>query len=628
MIRAVRVIGVTVLLAGLILLGASGARAAGPLTWSAPTDIEFASSGTPTAVACATADLCVAGDDTGALLSTTDPSGGAKAWTGGAVDVSGGTAHAITGLACPSTTLCVAVDDAGGVLTTTDPTGPASGWARVAVDTTSTFTGVSCGSVTWCVAVDKAGNAWSTQTPTAGAAAWMSTATGADGALTAIACPTDALCVATDHGGDVLTETAQSPSWAVTNLSPHALTTVACASVTLCLAGGIRTGALSSSAPTGGAAAWQAQRITHERGGPETVTAVACSQDATCVAGVQYGGLYATEDPIAGTWKTADGQFGNDFNPVALSCAPTGGCTGVDNEGNAGGLASGQFFDTQIEGDAPDLSGVACPQADRCFADDANGQILTSHDPAGGAASWTASILLPNAEEQESAVPYQLACPSVSLCLTGIGYDQRGDAGDTPAQTAAVSTHPAGTTPWTLFHPFRRRGFIGVTCTSASQCVAADDKGQLYLSHHPSRVHSWAAVGATRSASGVYCPQQGRCLGVNTTCPSRGFCARLLEKQGAIATSTTPERRDRRWTTLTVDPGEGLTGLTCPSARLCYAVDQVGTVLVSTHPTTASSWSVADKAGVALNAIACPTSRSCIAVGANGTAVTASTPSG
>jgi hypothetical protein len=617
---ATRVIGVILLLTGCALLGPTDAHAAGPLTWSAPTNIEFASGGTPTAVACATADLCLVGDDAGDVLSATDPTGGPHAWTGAAVDVAAGSHHAITGLACPSTSLCVAVDDAGGVLTTSDPTGPAAAWTRAAVDPSSVFTGVSCASASYCVAVDEAGDAWSTRSPAGGVGAWVSADLHASGSLTAVSCPTDAFCAAVDHGGDVLTDTAQSPDWMVTKLTSHALDAVSCASATLCVAGGVKTGAISSSAPTSGAPAWRTQRITQDQGGPETVSSVGCSQPSTCLVGVESAGYYQTIDPIGGDWTPAGGE--NDFDPIALSCAPTGGCAGVDDEGDFGGLTANGLFGEQIEGAAPNLNGVSCPRADRCFADDDSGQLLTSKSPTRGSTSWSVSSLIPGAEADN--VPYQLACPSASLCLSGIGYDQRGDAGTTGPELAGVSTTPTVARSWRLFHPSRHPGFNDITCTSISLCVFSDDDGQLYASRHPSQGHSWSPVSSSSPAEKVYCPRQGRCLGPNTTCPTRAICVHLADRTGTIAVSTAPTRRRSRWKPLTIDPGHDLTGIACPAAGLCYAVDHRGAVLVSTHPAAASSWSVADRTRGSLTAIACPTSRFCIAVGENGLAVTAS----
>src|SRR6266480_4829793 len=127
-----------------------------------------------TGVSCASSTLCVAVDDEGGVLSSTDPTGGSDAWTLSPVDGSA----VLVGVSCPSESLCVAidasgnvltsttptapvwstaaVDDAGNILTSTDPTGGAAAWTLGNVDP-NPLNGVSCAAATLCVAVDSRG---------------------------------------------------------------------------------------------------------------------------------------------------------------------------------------------------------------------------------------------------------------------------------------------------------------------------------------------------------------------------------------------------------------------------------------------------------------------------------------
>ena len=68
------------------------------------------------AVSCALALLCVSGNKGGNLLSTTNPAGGSSSWS----EVDGGGSVQITGASCPSASECLAVDDNGDVLTSTE----------------------------------------------------------------------------------------------------------------------------------------------------------------------------------------------------------------------------------------------------------------------------------------------------------------------------------------------------------------------------------------------------------------------------------------------------------------------------------------------------------------------------
>ena len=95
---------------------------------------------------------CLLGDDSGNLLTSTNPGGGA--WTTTAVD--GMTS--LQAVACPSASLCVAGDNAGGMLTSTTPSGAPASWQRAIVDP-NPIMAVSCASVALCVAVDQNGNA-------------------------------------------------------------------------------------------------------------------------------------------------------------------------------------------------------------------------------------------------------------------------------------------------------------------------------------------------------------------------------------------------------------------------------------------------------------------------------------
>jgi Big-like domain-containing protein len=63
----------------------------------------------------------------------------------------------LSGVSCPSG-LCVAVDRSGNVVTSSNPTGGAAAWTVTNVDGTNILKGVSCPSSGLCVAVDEGGN--------------------------------------------------------------------------------------------------------------------------------------------------------------------------------------------------------------------------------------------------------------------------------------------------------------------------------------------------------------------------------------------------------------------------------------------------------------------------------------
>ena len=110
-------------------------------------------------VSCAGESLCVAVGYEGSVYVSTDPTGGASAWSVGDVNEGDGATH-LTGVSCPSPSLCVAVSggstsNGGKVLTSTDP---ASGnWQATQLGSSLDLRGVSCGTPSLCVAVAREG---------------------------------------------------------------------------------------------------------------------------------------------------------------------------------------------------------------------------------------------------------------------------------------------------------------------------------------------------------------------------------------------------------------------------------------------------------------------------------------
>ena len=142
------------MLVALLLLGAATANAASRISFSRPIPVEHSgiaelrSSG---GASCPSARLCVATDGTPRIVTSTNPTGGRRAWAAGMV----GSFGFIADIACPSTSLCVATGaDSGldGFYTSTDPAG-AGTWSFGTIDPDgSDLTGVSCPSARLCVA--------------------------------------------------------------------------------------------------------------------------------------------------------------------------------------------------------------------------------------------------------------------------------------------------------------------------------------------------------------------------------------------------------------------------------------------------------------------------------------------
>jgi hypothetical protein len=153
---------------------------------------------------CASVSLCVVTDDLGNLLTSTDPSSGARAWKRAHIDKTH-LGNDLIGVSCPTRRLCVVVDNAGNVLSSTDPTGGKRAWKLVHLHLIKSSAGnaLSCPSVSRCVVADGQKLA-STTHPTGGARAWKLTTIDPGNELTSVSCPSARLCIAGDADGNML----------------------------------------------------------------------------------------------------------------------------------------------------------------------------------------------------------------------------------------------------------------------------------------------------------------------------------------------------------------------------------------------------------------------------------------
>lgn len=166
-----------------------------------------------TGISCPSVSFCLAVDARGEAFSSTRPSTGP--WDREQIDSTRTTCGVRQGaepctaplhtLSCPAASLCVAGDEAGNVLSSTNPAGGPSAWTTVPVEDHSKYNGyidgLSCPSVSFCTAVDTAGNVLSSTDPAGGRPAWTSTAVDPGHYLTALSCPSVHLCVATGEDG-------------------------------------------------------------------------------------------------------------------------------------------------------------------------------------------------------------------------------------------------------------------------------------------------------------------------------------------------------------------------------------------------------------------------------------------
>lgn len=313
----------------------------------------------------------------------------------------------IKAISCPSATFCVAVDNHGQALTSTDPTGGAGAWeATDLTHETSGFVSISCPSSSLCIALDGAGNVWSSTEPTAGASAWSSfnLTEGADFASQAtISCASASLCVIApaveifsgpEPGGFVYVSqnpTAGALAWSKTlgvDGTQHAVEAMSCLAAPLCVGGGARGDVQTSPNPLGTAGEWTAANVDEEN----NIFSISCPSTAFCLGGDIEGNVVSSTDPTGGSgaWTAAHVDGGNAI--FSVSCASSTLCAAVDDQGNA--MASsepaggaGAWVVTEVEPNGIGvLNTVSCPSEELCVAGDAGGRIIlgTGSGEGGG----------------------------------------------------------------------------------------------------------------------------------------------------------------------------------------------------------------------------------------------------
>ncbi len=634
---------------------AGGAQASGPFSWGVPVAVDHALPyGRPRnfgAVSCPSAGLCVAADDAGNVVTSTDPTARTPAWEVAHIDARG----AIRSVSCPSVSLCVGVDGAGDVATSTDP--GAGRWQIVNVDGSNAMTGISCATNALCVAVDGAGDAVVSTDPIGGHDAWRVEQVDFNRPITGVSCPSSSLCVAIDSEGDAVTTTNPgdgSAVWTVAHVDmgqvvcggpaggrpcPAGLTSISCPTSSVCVAVDDAGSVLSSTDPAGGPSAWASAPIgfgvfpasmacpsvslcvgvdsegttvtsSHPTDGQSAwsrhistnpLSAISCPTVASCVA-VHTDRVFTTTSPLSGAWSQPmeldDGS--NDLG--AISCVK-GMCVAIDNSGHvvtSSDPTSGSAGWASAEVDPPTyadgglgstLANVSCATRSLCVATDLAGGVLTSTAPTAGPGAW--------ASGRTSARFGAVSCPSLVLCAAAGG------------NSVLTSTRPAGGASSWIASPIPIAGDLveNVSCPTTSQCVATTYHGHIVSSTKPTGGTAFWHVVPFTDTSPLF----------PLSCPSAQLC--VSADFGSVLTSTDPASRHASWTATPLPPvvRGSVVGMYCPSVSLCVGffsqtpADDM--MLVSTNPTGGrSAWTLVSTP-LGLNAMSCAPTTRCIAVG-------------
>lgn len=272
---------------------------------------------------------------------------------------------------------------------------------------------------------------------------------------------------------------------------------------------------------------------------------------------------------------------------------------------------------TRIDATGGFLTSVSCPSSRLCVAADSSLHLVWSTHPLDEASAWH--------EFRGTGYPGNccgylgqpngytgVSCPSATLC---VAVDDAGDI--------VVSRDPAGgRQAWkgTLVDcgeclMANSGAFTSVSCAVELTCVGVDAYFGPYVSHKPLDLNTWNPAGNPWSGPhGASCGPARLCV--------------LFGGLGSVYVSTHPSPGRSAWRKTAIDPGNNLKGVSCPKLSFCVAVDAVGHALTSTDPTAADPhWSSADIDGTTpLQAVACPTASLCVAVDRQGNALTSTAP--
>ena len=490
--------------------------------------------------------LCVAQDQSGSILSSTDPASGA--W-----EVVGYPAifYADT-LSCPTTTLCVAVSTRGAVMTSTEPTGPTSAW-HVTSGFPEGLAGVSCtvSPTLLCIATGERDILTSTD-PTGGASSWSSEATDSGGGeIYSAYCLSTSLCLAGDSDGGIISSSdpaSATPTWEVERVDgANVIGGISCLSATSCLAVDNDAGGnvLTSTEPTSGA--WTVIPVD----GQDPYYSVSCPTTSFCASVDEAGNIITTSDP-SGTWASAPTSTSTHLEvlscPSASFCAAGGygGVVAVSTDPTANSISAWRVS----QPDSSTITAITCVGASLCLAGDDTGHILYSTSPASG--TW--HIVAVDEGHQITAI----SCPTSTFC---VATDSAGN----------VLTSAQPTSTWSAPTSVDAQPLTALSCPTSTLCVATDSQGAVVTSSDPAS-SAWA-LAPIDSGLAIYA----------ISCPTATSCS-AVDRGGNVLSTEDPSGGPPSWAKTNLyggsSPDNGLYSISCPTTSFCVASGATPQVIV------------------------------------------------
>jgi hypothetical protein len=245
------------------------------------------------------------------------------------------------------------------------------------------------------------------------------------------------------------------------------------------------------------------------------------------------------------------------------------------------------------------VAALSCLASKLCVGFDAEGGVLTSANPAGGAGAWHVT---PHVVQSVTGVP-ALSCVKASPVLCA-GVDEgkpitsarpSGGVGSWPSRTVAIALQ-------------------SMSCTSKTFCLGAGAGGFEFSANPTGGASAWHAVKIGKSTS-IY----------RATCVSRSFCAAVDTSRGDVLTTTDPTGGAAAWKVTSLSSVADMTQISCPTRSRCYAADSIGDVLTSFNPRGGAGAWHRFPAGFILQRLTCPSVSECLGE-SGGQLVTSTSP--
>jgi hypothetical protein len=184
-------------------------------------------------VSCASTSLCVSGQAEGFIHVSTKPA--STEWL--VLEIVELEVVTMNAVDCLTSSFCAIVDSKGSVhiANTEAKIKEEKGWKPTDVDGSTSLQGVSCTSTTSCIAVDSAGDVLDLTIESSGSVKASKHNIDGTSSLTAISC-SGSTCAAVDTVGNVFVTNNKGETWVREHRLEDKLTSVSCASTSLCLA--------------------------------------------------------------------------------------------------------------------------------------------------------------------------------------------------------------------------------------------------------------------------------------------------------------------------------------------------------------------------------------------------------